>query len=331
MAIIEASGLKRTFTTKQGVVEAVQDVSFQVEQGEIVGFLGPNGAGKTTTQRMLTTLLRPTAGSARIVGYDLLRQSKDVRRHIGYVPQRGGTKPTASVREELVLQGQLYRLPRAESAARADELIEEFGLAGTEQRPTMTLSGGQRRRVDLALGLIHRPDVLFLDEPSAGLDPQSRMDLWAMVSGLRARRGMTVFLSTHYLEEADAMCDRVMIIDHGRIVAEDSPAHLKDQLAHDVVMIEVDSDVEAAREALAGRQDILSVSVDSPTTLRVTGERGDQLLMELLRALDRAGATVRSIRVERPSLDDVFVAATRQRGTQPEQPASAPGPVSARR
>jgi ABC-2 type transport system ATP-binding protein len=309
MGVIEASGLRRAFATKKGTVEAVRGVSFAVEAGEIVGFLGPNGAGKTTTQRMLTTLLPPTAGSARIVGYDLRRQSRDVRRHIGYVPQGGGTKPTASVREELVLQGRLYRMSRAASSTRADELIADLGLDGTQDRPTMTLSGGQRRRVDVALGLIHRPDVLFLDEPSAGLDPQSRLDLWAMIAALRAEQGMTVFLSTHYLEEADALCDRVMIIDRGRVVAQDSPAHLKEQLAHDVVVIEVDSDVHAARAALAGRDDVLEVSA-AGTTLKVTCERGDRLLTELLRALDRAGATVRSIRLERPSLDDVFLAAT---------------------
>src|ERR1700674_3510287 len=214
MPIIEVYGLSRTFKTRGGTVEAVRGVDFTVESGEIVGFLGPNGAGKTTTLRMLTTLLRPTAGSATVAGADLLRDPVGVRKRIGYVPQAigqtmGGTDPECLVIEELLDQAALYRIGKADAARRAAAPIPQLDLGGLDKRLVKPLSGGQRRRLEIALGLVHEPALVFLDEPTTGLDPQSRSNLWEHIRGLRADLGTTVFLTTHYLDEADALCDRV--------------------------------------------------------------------------------------------------------------------------
>ncbi|MFI8520381.1 ABC transporter ATP-binding protein [Streptomyces sp. NPDC085481] len=227
MPIISTSGLARTFRTPKGEVEAVRGIDLTVRPGEILGFLGPNGAGKTTTLRMLSTLLPPTGGAATVAGHDLLRDPVGVRRRIGYVAQAGGVDPQETVRSELVLQGRLYGLSRPRAAARAGELAEDLGLTGLLDRRTTALSGGQRRRLDLALGLTHRPELLFLDEPTTGLDPGSRADLWALVRRLRDEYGTTVVLTTHYLDEADALADRLVIVDEGVVVAEGTPAALK--------------------------------------------------------------------------------------------------------
>jgi ABC-2 type transport system ATP-binding protein len=222
--LIETRGLSKTF---KGGVEAVRGVDISVGPGEIVGFLGPNGAGKTTTMRMLTTLLKPTSGTATVAGHDLLGDPGPVRQRIGYVSQGGGVDPTVPIGEALELQARLYGLNRDAARARTGELLAGLDLAGMEARPGGTLSGGQRRRVDIAFGLLHAPALLFLDEPTTGLDPQSRANLWDHIRALRAEQGVTVFLTTHYLDEADALCDRLLIIDHGGIVAEGAPADLK--------------------------------------------------------------------------------------------------------
>ncbi|WP_329122879.1 ABC transporter ATP-binding protein [Streptomyces sp. NBC_01465] len=227
MAILTAAGLARTFQTKRGPVEAVRSIDLSVQPGEILGFLGPNGAGKTTTLRMLTTLLAPTGGTATIAGCDLAGDPEGVRRKTGYVAQSGGVDPHISVREELVTQGRLYRLTKAAAAARARELAAELGLTDLLERPTAALSGGQRRRLDIAMGLTHRPAVLFLDEPTTGLDPASRTDLWDLVRRLRDEYGTTVFLTTHYLDEADALADRIVVVDQGVVAAEGTPSALK--------------------------------------------------------------------------------------------------------
>ena len=227
MPIISTAGLARTFQTKRGPVEAVRGVDLTVKEGEILGFLGPNGAGKTTTLRMLTTLLAPTGGAATVAGHDLATDPDGVRRACGYVAQSGGVDPQISVREELVTQGRLYRLTKDQAAERAEELARELGLSDLLDRKTSALSGGQRRRLDIALGLTHRPKVLFLDEPTTGLDPASRADLWALVRRLRDEYGTTVFLTTHYLDEADALADRLVIVDQGVVVAEGTPSALK--------------------------------------------------------------------------------------------------------
>ncbi len=221
--MIHARGLTKTF----GDVEAVRGIDLDVSAGEIVGLLGPNGAGKTTTMRMLTTLLRPTSGTAAVAGCDLLADPADVRRHIGYVAQGGMIGPFSPVGEELELQARLYGMRRTEAGERVTRLLAELDLSGVERRIAASLSGGQKRRLDIAMGLLHRPDLLFLDEPTTGLDPQSRADLWERVRRRREQDGLTVFLTTHYLEEADALCDRVLIVDHGRIVASGTPRELK--------------------------------------------------------------------------------------------------------
>ncbi|MGX5187200.1 ATP-binding cassette domain-containing protein [Streptomyces avermitilis] len=230
MAIISTAGLARTFRTKRGPVEAVRGIDLTVRPGEILGFLGPNGAGKTTTLRMLTTLLPPTGGAATVAGCDLVLDPVGVRRAVGYVAQSGGVDPNVTAREELVTQGRLYRLTRLQASERAEELARDLDLADLLDCRTAALSGGQRRRLDIAMGLTHRPRVLFLDEPTTGLDPGSRADLWDLVRRLRDEHGTTVFLTTHYLDEADALSDRLVIVDKGVVVAEGTPSALK--LAH---------------------------------------------------------------------------------------------------
>jgi ABC-2 type transport system ATP-binding protein len=222
--MIKTSALSKTFP---GGVEAVRGVDLAVAAGEIVGFLGPNGAGKTTTMRMLTTLLRPTGGSATVAGHDLITDPKGVRRSIGYVSQSGGIAPANPVGEELELHAMLYGMRPAEARERVAEVLGRLGLTALRERPGGALSGGQRRRFDLAFGLVHNPSLLFLDEPTTGLDPQSRAGLWDQIRDLRDGAGLTVFLTTHYLEEADTLADRLFIIDHGVIVAEGTPAELK--------------------------------------------------------------------------------------------------------
>ncbi|MFF9001792.1 ABC transporter ATP-binding protein [Streptomyces achromogenes] len=226
-AVISTAGLARTFRTKSGPVEAVSGIDLTVHEGEILGFLGPNGAGKTTTLRMLTTLLTPTGGAATVAGHDLVADPAGVRRVSGYVAQSGGADPQITVREELVTQGRLYRLPKARAVARAAELAAELDLTGFLDRKTGALSGGQRRRLDIAMALTHRPAVLFLDEPTTGLDPGSRADLWELVRRLRDEHGTTVFLTTHYLDEADALADRLVIVDRGTVAAEGTPGALR--------------------------------------------------------------------------------------------------------
>jgi ABC-2 type transport system ATP-binding protein len=237
-AMIDTSDLKRTFKTRTGPVEAVAGVDLHVDAGEIFGFLGPNGAGKTTTLRMLATLIEPTAGEATIAGANLRREPGLVRQRIGYVPQGGSTDPAETGRGELVLQGRLYGLSVAAAKARAVEVLAALDLEGAADRGTGTYSGGMRRRLDVGLGIVHRPQVLFLDEPTTGLDPQARARMWEEINRLR-ELGTTVFLTTHYLEEADALCDRLAIIDHGRIVAEGTSDQLKQKVAGDVVTIGV--------------------------------------------------------------------------------------------
>ncbi|MGB3437757.1 MAG: ATP-binding cassette domain-containing protein [Actinophytocola sp.] len=308
--MIEARGLARTFKARGRDVEAVRGVDLDVHAGELVGFLGPNGAGKTTTLRMLTTLLRPTAGTATVGGVDLLADPVGVRKKIGYVAQGGGTAPECRVIEEIEIQGRFYGLSKAEAVRRGAELSEQLDIAGLEQRFVRTLSGGQKRRLDIALGLIHSPGLVFLDEPTTGLDPQSRANLWEHIRALRAAHGVTVFLTTHYLEEADSLCDRILVIDNGRIVAEGRPDELKAQVSGDGVAVDVpaESVADAAEVAaqLPGATDVTTVE----NTVRFRVPRGDTALPELLRALDGKGIPMTSLQVQRPSLDDVFLTMT---------------------
>ncbi len=330
MNIIESRGLGRTFRTRRGDVEAVACVNLAVEQGEIVGFLGPNGAGKTTTFRMLTTLLRPSRGEATVVGADLIGDPVGVRRGIGFVPQAvgavgGGSDPNSTVIEELVLQGRLYRKPAAEAARRADLLVGQLDLTGLERRLTKTLSGGQRRRLDIALGLVHSPQVIFLDEPSTGLDPQSRGNLWDHIRMLRDELGTTVFLSTHYLDEADALCDRILVIDHGTVVAEGRPDELKQRFSGDIITLSFNGDPGIVRGTLKERLEIRDITLTGEV-MRLTVPRGEEALQELLRILGDAGVGLKSFQLVSPTLDDVFLALT-GRGLRDGSPDPPPQPV----
>src|ERR1035441_7787431 len=235
-AIISTVDLRKSFRSKRGPVEAVRGVSIEVGRGEIFGFLGPNGAGKTTTLRMLTTLLPIDSGSATVDGIDVARRPKQVRTRIGYRSELGGADELATGRENLILQGRLYGGDLASVRSRAQLLMEILDINEFADRRVKTYSGGQRRRLDVALGIVHEPEVLFLDEPSTGLDPQNRAHLWDHVRALRSR-GTTIFLTTHYLEEADVLCDRLMIMDHGQIVAEGTPRDLKRQVSGDSVLL----------------------------------------------------------------------------------------------
>ncbi|MFJ5230373.1 ATP-binding cassette domain-containing protein [Kitasatospora sp. NPDC088391] len=320
--MIVTRGLARSFKGRSGEVEAVRGIDLEVGAGQVVGLLGPNGAGKTTTVRMLTTLLDPSAGSARIDGFDVVAEREQVRRRIGLVGQGGSAGAEHRVIDELRTQGRLHGLDKRAAAERADKLCADFGLVGLEDRLAKTLSGGQQRRVDIALGLVARPKVLFLDEPTAGLDPQSRAVLWDHVRALRAEHGVTVLLTTHLLDEADRICDRIAIVDQGRIIADDTPEALKDESAGDTVLLGTDRVDDAARAvarvAPEGRVDTSEGTVQ----LRVVGAR--RLLPALLRELDREGIELESVTVKRPSLDDVFLARTgRSVHAEAEAPADA--------
>lgn len=308
--IIEANGLTKRFTVKKQEVEAVLDLTFSVRRGELVAFLGPNGAGKTTSLRMLTTLIPPTSGTARVVGFDIRQQSAQVRARIGYVGQRTSGSYAQRVRDELISQGAFYGLSRADSSRRADELIESLGLAPFVTQSVQQLSGGQKRRLDIALGLVHAPTLLFLDEPSTGLDPQSRANLWEHILRLRAEHGTTVFLTTHYLEEADRYAERVMVMDRGRVIADDTAAALKSNLAGDLLTFGFASVAEAERAVgIVQRLTERPIHRDG-AAIELTAPAGDALLPTAVRALDAAGLTaVRATGVP-PTLDDVFLALT---------------------
>ncbi|MDQ2876425.1 MAG: ATP-binding cassette domain-containing protein [Actinomycetota bacterium] len=328
--MIEATGLTRSFTGRRLKVEAVRGVDITVQAGEIVGFLGPNGAGKTTTLRMLTTLLKPTAGHATVAGADLLRDPLGVRRRIGYVAQAigataGGSDPNCTVAEELRIQAQVYRIPAVEAARRTGLLTGKLELGGLQDRLCKTLSGGQRRRLDIALGLVHSPGLIFLDEPTTGLDPQSRSNLWNHIAALREELGTTIFLTTHYLDEADALCDRVLIIDHGKIIAEGVPDELKRRVSGDVATLSVEGGPLAARDLLAGHPAVREVTIDGPS-IRLSVEQGEQALPGLLRILDDAGLRLASIQLARPTLDDVFLTLTGRSLRDDSQQGPAPGP-----
>src|SRR4051812_25951763 len=309
--MIETRGLRKAFTSRQGrekkTVEAVRGVDLDVAEGEIFGFLGPKGAGKPPPLRMRATLIEPDGGTATIAGVDLLRSPGEVRRRIGYVAQGGSTWDESTAREELILQSRLYGMSKATASSRAAKVLDSFQLSEYADRRCKTYSGGQRRRVDIALGIIHEPKVVFLDEPTTGLDPQSRAHMWDEVRRLR-EEGMTVFITTHYLDEADALCDRISIMDHGEIVASGSPASLKREISGDVVHVGTLS-VAAAAEVLdaAGFVKKLETHEDS---VRLYVEDGASAIPLILRALDGASVELGTIELHRPTLDDVFLTKT---------------------
>jgi ABC-2 type transport system ATP-binding protein len=303
---IVARGLVREF---KGGVRAVAGIDVAVEPGEIYGFLGPNGAGKSTTVHMLTTLLPPTAGTATVAGHDIVQEGAKVRAAIGAALQEAALDPLLTGREHLRLQMALHGVRRHERPARADELLERVGLTLAADRKVKTYSGGMKRRLDLALALVHRPRVLFLDEPTTGLDPQSRTALWREVGRLAREEGVAVFLTTQYLEEADVLADRVGIIDHGRIVAEGSPRTLKDEIGRPTVEV-VPADPEdgpAFARLLAGFGELTQTSGKG---VAVRLQEGEYELADVVRALDAESLHVADLRLHAPSLDDVFLAKT---------------------
>ena len=311
--IIETQGLRKSFRSRDGrakrSVEAVRGVDLGVAEGEIFGFLGPNGAGKTTTLRMLATLMEPDGGRATVAGCDLLRQPGEVRRRIGYVAQGGSTWDESTAREELVQQGRMYGLSKAVASQRAAKALDAFQLTEYADRKCKTYSGGQRRRVDIALGIIHEPRVVFLDEPTSGLDPQSRAHMWEEIRRLRSE-GMSIFLTTHYLDEADALCDRISIIDHGRIVAEGTPDELKHEISGDVVLVGTGGQNRDAAKLLEAEPWVRKLETADETNLRLYVDDGATAIPLILRAMDNAGVALRSIELHRPSLDDVFLTKT---------------------
>jgi ABC-2 type transport system ATP-binding protein len=309
--IISTKDLRKTFRSQRGTVEAVRGVSFDVARGEIFGFLGPNGAGKTTTLRMLTTLLPIGSGTAVVAGFDVAKQPKEVRAHIGYVSQLGGADNLATGRENLILQGRLYGQDLQTVTKRAEKLIEILDLSEFADRRVKTYSGGQRRRLDVALGIVHQPQVLFLDEPSTGLDPQNRANLWDHVRALR-EQGATIFVTTHYLEEADALCDRLVIMDHGQIVVEGTPRELKRQVAGESVILSLRDQNGAGRRAsavLSTQPFVREVSADGDE-VRLYVEDGGAVLPQILRLLDAEQIGVRSMSLSEATLDDVFLRQT---------------------
>ena len=306
--IIKTSGLRRVFKTRARAVEAVAGVDLEVRAGEIFGFLGPNGAGKTTTLRMLATLLPPTGGSATVAGINLLTQPDRIRERIGYVGQAGGSDREITGRRELEFQGRLYGKSPSEAGKRAAELITMLELEVCADRKTGTYSGGQKRRLDIGLGLVHDPQLLFLDEPTTGLDPQSRARVWDEVRRMHDR-GTTVFLTTHYLDEADALCDRIAIIDYGKIVAEGTPEELKRAVAGDVVTLAVAGDQQRALDLLEDQPFVREAKLDEGSVLLYV-DRGEVAMPAILRLLDGAGLILVTIGLHRPSLDDVFLRQT---------------------
>jgi ABC-2 type transport system ATP-binding protein len=320
--LIEASSLRKSYRARRGrkvtSVDAVRGVDFAVQSGEIFGFLGPNGAGKTTTLRMLTTLIRPDGGDATIAGADLRRAPAQVRKRIGFVAQNSGTYAESTARRDLVHQARMYGVSKTTAKDLAAAAIGAFQLEGFADRKIGTYSGGQRRRLDVALGVIHSPQVIFLDEPTAGLDPPSRARMWQEVRRLRDQ-GMTIFLTTHYLDEADALCDRISIIDAGLIVAEGTPSDLKREISGDVVIVDLAAPDTAGAPEPATILEASKILTEQPCvqscetidhTLRLYVDSGATAIPQIMRALSNKGIEPGAVETRRPSLDDVFLAKT---------------------
>jgi ABC-2 type transport system ATP-binding protein len=320
--IIEASGLRKSYRSRRRRkvthVDAVRGVDFAVQRGEIFGFLGPNGAGKTTTLRMLATLISPDGGEATIAGVDLRRSPARVRQCIGFVAQGSGTYGQSTARRDLIHQARMYGSSKAAAKDLAHAAIKAFQLGDFADRRISTYSGGQRRRLDVALGVIHSPQVIFLDEPTAGLDPQSRARMWQEVRRLRDQ-GMTIFLTTHYLDEADALCDRISIIDAGLIVAEGTPSDLKREISGDVIIVDLAApDTAGAPEPtvmlegskILTEQPCVHSCETMENSLRLYVDSAATAIPQVMRALSNKGIEPGAIESRRPSLDDVFLAKT---------------------
>ena len=302
---IVADGLEKRY---RGDVTALDGLSFSVEAGTIFGLLGPNGAGKSTTVKILTTLSRPDAGAASVAGLDVLEEPEAVRRVIGTVGQHIAVDPEATGRENLELAGRIHGLGGRELRTRCAELLERFGLTDAADRIARTYSGGMQRKLDVAIGLVHRPRVLFLDEPTTGLDPEARADLWAEIERLTRADELTILLTTHYLEEADRLAGRLAIVDHGRVVATGSPDELKAELRGDAIVVELaDGVVDERAVSVLTRVPGIGESLLDGRSLRARVERGASAVPAVLSALEGAGIGVASVTVSRPSLDDVYL------------------------
>lgn len=306
--MIEARGLTKDFGSRGTTVHAVRGIDLDVGKGETVAVLGPNGAGKTTTMRMLTTLLAPTSGSAHVAGFDVTRKPAEVRRRLGYVGQGNGAGHGQRALDELYYQGVTFGLSRKGARRRGQQLMDALELAGKERTKVSELSGGQRRRLDVAMGMMHAPELLVLDEPSTGLDPHNRANLWDHIAALRAATGMTLLLTTHYLDEADTMAERVVIIDDGAIIADDAPETLKNRHAGDQLTLETvdraDADHLAAR--LEDWEATTEVRVDG-TTVHADISHGTGRVTDLVHLADASGIGITQVQVRRPTLDDVFL------------------------
>jgi ABC-2 type transport system ATP-binding protein len=306
---LEVRDLVKTYPGSRGSapVRALDQLSIQVAAGTVFGLLGPNGAGKSTTVKILTTLSRPDAGVARVAGIDVVREPERVRREIGLVSQKASSDPMATGRENLLLAARIQGLGRRAAATRACELLDRFGLADAANRLVRTYSGGMARRLDVAIGLVHRPQVLFLDEPTTGLDPEARAEMWAEIERLADER-TTVLLTTHYLDEADRLADRLAIVDRGRVVVEGTAEELKRELRGDAVIIDLSTSAQLASAVARLRQVAALRDITSDgTSLRARADHGATAVPAVLTSLDEAGVTVASVTVSRPSLDDVYL------------------------
>jgi ABC-2 type transport system ATP-binding protein len=309
--VIETKGLRKNFASKEKggkkEVQAVKGIDLAVKKGDIFGFLGPNGAGKSTTQKMLSTLLSPTGGEAKVLGYDLSKQQKEIRKNVGCVSQAGGADHTSTGMENLVLQAQLYGLDAQTAKKYAADFVERFQMDSFISRKASTYSGGQKRRLDIALGMIHRPKLLLLDEPTSGLDPQSRAYLWDEIRKLKGE-GVTIFLTTQYMDEADKLCDTIAIIDNGTIIVTGTPAELKTSIGGDSIVFTF-STADTSIKAMAllaekiGAERIKTID----NSVYISIKDGDKMMPDLLRALDAKNLKAESVTLSKPSLDDVFL------------------------
>jgi len=293
---------------RYGDFEAVKDVSFRVAEGEIFGLLGPNGAGKSTLIRMMTTLIPVTAGKAIVAAHDVEKDPDAVRRLIGVIPQALTSDPDLTVGENLLIYAKLYSVPRAQREKNVTEVLEAVDLSKWREAPTKTLSGGMRRRLEIARGLVHDPRIFFLDEPTTGLDPVSRIAVWEMLNNLRTTRKLTILLTTHYMEEADKLCDRIAIVDHGKLVALGTPVELKNSVAGaNVVEVHFDREAEEWRDRLENLEGVTSVQPESSGFYRVITKSGSRTTMQIVELAASLGETLTSLSVQNTTLDDVFV------------------------